>query len=89
MQLPILTVCFDWGGTLMSEIGPQDRPMCAWPEVHVLDGVVACLDQLAPSHALCIATNASISHQKDIQAALDRGGIGHYFSTSSATWIWA
>ena len=29
----IRAVCFDWGGTLMSEAGPEDIPMCDWPEV--------------------------------------------------------
>ncbi len=83
MQLaaPIRAVCFDWGGTLMSEVGPQDTSMANWPTVEVLPGARECLARLHGSATLCIATNAVISHHSDIRRALDRGEIGHYFDT--------
>jgi FMN phosphatase YigB (HAD superfamily) len=80
LAAPIRAVCFDWGGTLMSEIGPQTMSMADWPEVQVFDGVRECLESLHGRLPLCIATNASISHHHHIRRALDRGGIGHYFS---------
>lgn len=80
MNHPIRSICFDWGGTLMSEVGPQDRAMCFWPSVELLEGVVECLDALHPRFTLCIATNAKISGRQEIQMALDRGGIGKYFT---------
>lgn len=75
----IRAVCFDWGGTLMSEVGPQDRAMCFWPEVQRLDGALECLQALQPHFTLCIATNATISHHHHIERALQRGGIAHFF----------
>jgi len=80
MNTRIQSVCFDWGGTLMSEVGPQDRAMCFWPEVELLEGVLECIHSLHPKFTLCIATNATISGHQEIRMALDRGGIGKYFS---------
>ena len=64
----------------MSEVGPQTMSMADWPEVQVFDGVRECLEALHGRLPLCIATNASISHHHHIRRALDRGGIGRYFS---------
>jgi FMN phosphatase YigB (HAD superfamily) len=80
MNDKIRSICFDWGGTLMSELGPQDRAMCFWPEVQVLEGVLDCIHALHPKFTLCIASNATISGHREIQRALDRGGIGKYFT---------
>lgn len=73
-------VCFDWGGTLMSEAGPQDRPMASWPEVKMIDGAAEALAALSGKYRLCIATNASISRRPMIERALERVGLRGYFS---------
>lgn len=79
LSAPIRAVCFDWGGTLMSEIGPQDTSMSNWPTVEVLEGAISAVQELHKKYILCIATNASISHYHDIQRALQRGGLARYF----------
>ena len=73
-------VLFDWGGTLMSEEGPQDRPMALWPEVTVIAGARESLAALAPTHRLAIATNASISTRDMIELALERAGLRQWIS---------
>jgi len=77
---PLRAVCFDWGGTLMSEAGPEDTPMGRWPQVAVVPGAVACLAQLAGKLPLCVATNASVSGRAMIERALERVGLLGYFS---------
>lgn len=76
----VQAICFDWGGTLMSEDGPADRPMALWPEVRPLSGAATTLDALQHIGPLCIATNASMSHRPMVERALARGGLLHYFS---------
>jgi putative hydrolase of the HAD superfamily len=63
----------------MSEVGPQDTSMANWPSIEVLPGALDCLSSLHGQYDLCIATNASISHRKDILRALRRGGLAHFF----------
>ena len=76
---PIRLVCFDWGGTLMSEAGPEDTPMGRWPQVHAVPGAATCLAELAGRVPLCVATNASVSGRASIERALDRVGfLGHF-----------
>lgn len=77
---PVRAVCFDWGGTLMSEAGPEDTPMGRWPQVTAVPGAGACLAALAGGPPLCIATNASVSGRAMIERALDRVGLLGYFS---------
>ncbi|MBN8488100.1 MAG: HAD family hydrolase [Burkholderiales bacterium] len=75
LQTPVQAVCLDWGGTLMSEDGPQDRPMAQWPVVQVLPGAAEALALLRGRLPLAIATNASISRRPQIEAALARAGL--------------
>jgi FMN phosphatase YigB (HAD superfamily) len=77
---PLRAVCFDWGGTLMAEAGPEDTPMGQWPQVAAVPGAAACLAALPPGLPLCIATNASVSGRASIERALDRVGFLGYFS---------
>lgn len=72
-------VCFDWGDTLMSEEGPQDRAMALWPEVRATSGAAACLARLYEKVPLCIATNATVSRRPMIELALQRVGFAGYF----------
>jgi FMN phosphatase YigB (HAD superfamily) len=76
----IRAVCFDWGGTLMSEEGPHELPMALWREVRVLPGAGAMLAALHGGYPLCIATNASVSRRPMIERALERVGLGDYFA---------
>jgi FMN phosphatase YigB (HAD superfamily) len=81
LAAPIHVICFDWGGTLMSEMGPQDRPMGLWPDVSAIAGAADCLASLARDRRpLCIATNATVSRRPMIELALERVGLLRYFS---------
>lgn len=68
-------ICFDWGGTLMSEDGPQDRPMALWPRIQVTPGAAEALAALAQRWPLYIATNASVSTRPLVAQALQRAGL--------------
>lgn len=72
-------ICFDWGGTLMSEDGPQDRAMALWPQVEAMPGAHATLAALAARWPLHIATNASVSTRPLIALALERAGLLQHF----------
>lgn len=76
----IRAVCFDWGGTLMSEEGPTDISMGLWPTVQAISGAAECLARLANQLPLAIATNASVSHRPMIELALERVGFAGCFS---------
>ncbi|TBU97844.1 hypothetical protein DNJ95_03805 [Stutzerimonas kirkiae] len=77
---PIRAVCFDWGGTLMSEQGPDDIPMALWPAVALVEGALECLQALDGQVPLAIASNASLSSRPMVERALARVGIERYFS---------
>ena len=57
LPAPIRAVCFDWGGTLMVDDGPDDLPMYEWPSVTAVPGARECLAALHGRVPLCIATN--------------------------------
>ncbi|MFL6691859.1 MAG: HAD family hydrolase [Ramlibacter sp.] len=80
LRAPIAAACFDWGGTLMSEAGPGDLPMGAWPEVRAIAGAREALSALHGRLPLCIATNASVSNTGQIEQALGRVGLDGFFS---------
>ena len=72
-------ICFDWGGTLMAEGGPEELPMAQWPEVQRIDGALEVLASLhAEGERICIATNASVSTKPLISKALERGGLRRF-----------
>ena len=49
LRLPNRAICFDWGGTLMSEaIGAADVPMAQWSNVAATEGIESCLQALQP-----------------------------------------
>ena len=73
-------ILFDWGGTLMSEDGPQDIPMGMWPEVRAIPGAQLTLSLLAPHFRLAVATNAVVSGRDMIERALERVELRHFFS---------
>ena len=69
---PIRAVCFDWGGTLMVDDGPEGVPMSRWPEVAAVPGARKCLAALHGRVPLCVATNAAQSTRPMIEVALHR-----------------
>ena len=75
----IQAVCFDWGGTLMSEDGPADIPMGQWEHVQRLPGALEAVRALHKGYRLCIATNATVSRRPMIERALERVGLREYF----------
>jgi putative hydrolase of the HAD superfamily len=77
---PLRAICFDWGGTLMSEVGPDDRPMAMWPEVQIIAGAKEALESMYEKYPLCIATNASVSSKSMVERALQRVDLLRYFS---------
>lgn len=72
LSAPIGAVCFDWGGTLMVDDGPDDLRMCDWPRVTAVPGARECLATLHGRVPLCVATNAGASDRASIERALDR-----------------
>jgi FMN phosphatase YigB (HAD superfamily) len=75
----IRAVCFDWGGTLMSERGPEDISMGLWPKIEVIAGAPEALEILHGKLPLAVATNASVSRRPMIELALRRAGLESYF----------
>lgn len=71
-------ILFDWGGTLMSEDGPEEIAMALWPEVKAIDGAKETLSALAPRHRLAVATNATVSDRSMIEKALARVSLLEY-----------
>ncbi len=80
LRAPIHAVCFDWGGTLMTEDGPQELPMAQWPTVAAMPGAVACLAELQGHVPLCLVTNAAVSRSPMIERALERVGLQSYIT---------
>jgi FMN phosphatase YigB (HAD superfamily) len=76
----VRAVCFDWGGTLMSEDGPESISMGLWPQVAVIPGAAECVAELAGKLPLAVATNASVSTRPLIERALSRVGLARYFA---------
>jgi len=72
VRAPIGAVCFDWGGTLMVDDGPNGVPMGEWPVVKAVAGARECLEALHGRVPLCVATNAGQSDRKMIELALGR-----------------
>lgn len=75
----ITTLVFDWGDTLMRTIPGYTGAMVDWPEIAVVDGISHALEQLAGQYRLVVGTNAADSTADQVQAALQRGGLGQYF----------
>lgn len=78
-SMKLHAICFDWGGTLMAEHGPADRPMAEWPTVQAIAGAAPTLAALSARWPLYLATNASQSDRRQIVQALQRVGLAHFF----------
>lgn len=75
----LTTLVFDWGDTLMVNYPQYDGPMVNWPVVAAVDGTIAALRQLKQKYTLLVATNAAASNAGQVEAALERAGLGHLF----------
>ncbi len=73
-------IAFDWGGTLMTGSGPQDRPMVEWTEVEAVAGAEKTLQALQERFRLVVCTNAEISTADQVRAALNRVGLGKFIA---------
>jgi putative hydrolase of the HAD superfamily len=65
-------ILFDWGDTLMRDHKEFSGPMKDWPFVETIPGAAETLVILHTNWTLAIATNADISNEEDIRAALKR-----------------
>jgi len=80
-------VVWDWGDTLMRDIRGQAGPMVAWDRVEAMPGAASALDALASIPVQCVATNATDSDSRQVEAALARVGLRDrltHFVTSSS-----
>jgi putative hydrolase of the HAD superfamily len=73
-------ILFDWGDTLMRVFSEYDGPMVDWPRVEAVPGVREALEALHSYYTLVVATNSADSGASLVFAALERAGLGGYFS---------
>jgi putative hydrolase of the HAD superfamily len=66
---------FDWGDTLMRDFKEYAGPMKDWPRLEAVPGAAGMLAALHPDWTLALATNADVSSEADIRAALERVGL--------------
>jgi putative hydrolase of the HAD superfamily len=71
-------ILFDWGDTLMRDFKEFEGPMKDWPRVESIPGTAELLATLQPDWILAIATNAEVSDEADIRAALQRAGLDQF-----------
>ncbi|HTX93198.1 MAG TPA: HAD-IIIA family hydrolase [Anaerolineales bacterium] len=69
---------FDWGDTLMRDFKEFSSPMKDWPKVEAVPGAAEMLSALHPDWTLALATNADVSDEADIRAALQRAGLDRW-----------
>jgi putative hydrolase of the HAD superfamily len=74
----IRALVFDWGNTLMQVFPQYAGAMVDWPEVAAVPGANVALHALSGRFRLVVATNAADSSAEQVQAALDRVGLGQY-----------
>ncbi len=75
------TVLFDWGDTVMRDDPASTVPMVEWSKIEVIEGIADVLAYLHTSgRRIVLATSASISNERQIRAALARGGLDGYFA---------
>ena len=77
-RYPSGCILFDWGNTLMREFNEFSGPMKDWPYVQALPGAAEMLAALRPDWTLALATNADVSDEADIWAALQRVGLDQW-----------
>jgi len=76
--MAIKHIVFDWGDTLMRDLSFPGA-MKNWPEVFIIPDIDTALYDLQKDFNLYVGSNAGDSVSADIEKALDRVGILHYF----------
>lgn len=81
MDLKLYSVIlFDWGETVMKDDPTQTAPMVDWPQVEMVAGVDALLENLhASGKTIALATSAEVSNETQIRGALARLNLNQYF----------
>jgi HAD superfamily hydrolase (TIGR01662 family) len=74
----IKALVFDWGGTVMADLG-YEGPMYLWPDVRLVPGILKAIEKLSENYILCIATNAGLSDTPAMIRALERVKVQQYF----------
>jgi membrane-associated phospholipid phosphatase/beta-phosphoglucomutase-like phosphatase (HAD superfamily) len=77
-ESPVRAVLFDWGNTLMVDDGLPGR-MLDRPHVEAVPGAAEALAALHGRYPLYVATNADLSGEAEVLAALDRVGLARFF----------
>lgn len=78
--MPVTTIIFDAGDTLINLNSDDSRPMVEWDVLEAVAGVKEMLDRLNGRHRLAVGSNADVSDGPMLAAALARLGIAQYFS---------
>lgn len=65
----------------MREIPGFDGPMADWPRVEAVPGAAEALRALHGAYTIAVATNASLSDERLVRAALARAGLDPHVST--------
>ncbi|MBC7264593.1 MAG: HAD family hydrolase [Chloroflexi bacterium] len=74
-MIPVRTVVFDWGDTVMRVFPECQGPMAHWPRVEAVPGVIETLQALHQRYCLVLATNAAESGASLVREALGRAGL--------------
>jgi len=78
--MPITTIVFDGGDTLIKVDPAQTGPMMDWPVLEAVVGVPEMLGALDGRYRLVVGSNASDSDGAKVKAAMARLGIGQAFA---------
>ncbi|HEY4692615.1 MAG TPA: HAD-IA family hydrolase [Bellilinea sp.] len=78
--MPVTTIIFDAGDTLIALNSDDTRPMVEWDVLEAVPGVKEMLERLNGRHRLAVGSNADVSDGPMLAAALARLGIVEYFS---------
>ncbi|MFA5836259.1 MAG: HAD-IA family hydrolase [Bellilinea sp.] len=78
--MPVTTIIFDAGDTLINLNSDDSRPMVEWDVLEAVAGVKEMLDRLNGRYRLAVGSNADVSDGPMLAAALARLGIAQYFS---------
>lgn len=77
-QKPNAYILFDWGDTLMHDNMNFSPAMKDWPVVEAIPGAAEILPMLHSHWTLAIATNADVSLEQDVRAALQRVNLNQW-----------
>lgn len=70
---------FDWGDTLMSDNPNDERAMCLWEEIKVMQGVTDVIPYLHSKYICTVGSNAGESDAIAMKKAFERVNLDSYF----------